>query len=39
MDKVLLISTEKYELCLWLHDILQAAYKFKKRKLHYLSEL
>jgi hypothetical protein len=36
--QMLLIRTEKYELCLWLDDILQAAYKFKKWRLHYLPE-
>ena len=28
--QMLLIRTEKYELWLWLDNILQAAYKFKK---------
>ena len=37
--QMLLIRTGKYELCLWLDDILQAVYKFKKWRLHYLSEL
>jgi hypothetical protein len=27
--QMLLIRMEKYELCLWLEDIVQAAYKFK----------
>jgi hypothetical protein len=34
---MLLIRTEKYEL--WLDGILQAAYKFRKWRQHYLSEL
>jgi hypothetical protein len=37
--QMLLIRTEKYELWLRLDDNLQAAYKFRKWPLHYLSEL